>query len=98
MDDATAAMTPDERLAQGLCCECGLELADIDIKHHSMQHWPEFIRPNGQNNEAIRRQGLLTDYATSHPPAAKTGSTPRSGAPSSTPAGAHPATAPSERR
>lgn len=67
MDDATAALTPEERLAKDLCCECGIPLTGLDVPHHSMQHWTQYIRPDGQNAEAIRRQTLLADYATAHP-------------------------------
>jgi hypothetical protein len=68
MDDATAAMTPDQRLAKDLCCECGIPLAGLDVPHHSANHWVQFIRPDGTNAEAIRRQALLADYAAAHPP------------------------------
>lgn len=68
MTDDVAAMTPDERLQHDLCCECGMALTGIDTLHHSMQHWPQYIRPDGTNVEAQRRQQLMADYATAHPP------------------------------
>lgn len=67
MTDEAAAMTPEERLSHDLCCECGTALTGIDAAHHSAQHWPQFIRPDGLNAEAIRRQGLMADYAQAHP-------------------------------
>jgi|SRR5215469_65323 len=72
MDEATAALTPEDRLAQDLCAECGLPLTGLDVPHHMMTHWPQFIRPDGLNAEAIRRQGLMQTYADSHPVAART--------------------------
>jgi hypothetical protein len=67
MTEAEAAMSPEERLANNLCAECSAPLLGIDVKHHSMQHWPEFIKPDGRNAEAIRRQALMTDYITNPP-------------------------------
>lgn len=71
MDPDAAVLTPEERLSQGLCCECGEPLGELDVTHHSLQHWVQWIRPDGTNAEAIRRQGLMSDYAAAHPPAAR---------------------------
>jgi len=67
MDPAAAGMTPEERLAAGLCCECGAPLAGLDVTHHSRTHWSEYIRPDGLNAEAIRRQGLMAAYVPPPP-------------------------------
>jgi hypothetical protein len=67
MDSAAAAMTPQERLDNGLCCECGISLAGLYVPGHSAGHWPAYILPNGLNDEAIRRQQMLSDYATANP-------------------------------
>lgn len=66
MDPAAQTMTPEERLAADLCAECGTPLSAIDTTHHSLQHWPQFLRPDGTNAEALRRQQLMADYASSH--------------------------------
>ena len=71
MTEDQAAMTPEDRLAQNLCAECCADLTAIDVPHHMMQHWPQFIRPDGLNAEAIRRQGLMQQYADAHPTGAK---------------------------
>jgi len=73
MTDAEAAMTPDERIAQGLCPECAAPLAKLAPATHGLTHWPTAIFPDGRNQEAIRRQGLLNSYTpTSSTPAHKT--------------------------
>jgi len=71
VDDATAAMTPEERLAAGLCCECGMKLEGHHPDAHAATHWPVIITPTGFNQEAIRRQGLLLAYVP--PPLARRG-------------------------
>jgi hypothetical protein len=64
MDDATAAMTPDERVAAGLCPECGVIMTGQKSDTHGLTHWPSNIFPDGRNQEAIRRQQLLHGMTT----------------------------------
>jgi hypothetical protein len=62
MDETTAALTPEERLAKGLCAECGMDLTGQNPQSHAAVHWPLYIFPDGRNQEAIRRQKLMADY------------------------------------
>jgi hypothetical protein len=61
MDDYIAAMTPEERLAAGLCCECGQDMAGINPPSHAGEHWPEYLRDDGRNGEALKRQKMLRE-------------------------------------
>jgi len=70
MTEAEAALTPDERIAQGLCPECAMDVSNQAPATHALTHWPTAIFPDGRNQEAIRRQGLLVNYKpTSSTPA-----------------------------
>jgi hypothetical protein len=61
MDDATAAMTPEERIAAGLCAECGRDMKGLNPPSHAGEHWPPTIVPDGRNQEAIKRQKLMRE-------------------------------------
>ncbi len=62
MDEATSAMTPAQRMTKGLCPECGVSLTGLGVLAHRATHWPDFIKPDGQNDEAIARHRMMTEF------------------------------------
>ena len=62
MDAKTEAMSPQDRIAAGLCPECGVPLEGLSPIGHAASHWNHPIRPNGLNGEAIAREQMLYDH------------------------------------
>jgi hypothetical protein len=60
MDAKVAAKTPDERVAERLCPECGEVLTRHSARHHRAMHWPNTLyAEDSQRAEAYRRAQLL---------------------------------------
>lgn len=66
MNPTVSAMTPDERIGQSLCPECGIPLAGMSGTAHAATHWPPHIIATQYNGESFRRQRMLFDYDEQH--------------------------------
>ncbi len=45
------------------CPECSVLVVPENSRKHALSHWNESIKPDGKNDEAIRRQKILYDFA-----------------------------------
>lgn len=65
MSAEARTMKPAERMAKGLCPECGLAVAKNQAIAHRNDHWPKRLVDEDYNAEAIARYVLLSNYAKS---------------------------------
>lgn len=63
MDPEVHAMTPAERMTNGLCPECGKDLAHTNVIGHRDHHYPRQQTSRGLSGEAKVRHTMLTEYA-----------------------------------
>ncbi len=65
MDPVIGALSPEERMSQRRCPECGESVTRHSARHHRVNHWPQpLYREDARTAEAFKRAQLLDDFAT----------------------------------
>ncbi len=63
MSDEARTMKPADRMAKGLCPECGLAVDKKVAIAHRNAHWPRKLSDEERDEKARERYVLLSNYA-----------------------------------